>query len=161
VLAGDADFIAEARVWRRRLGGTLYHQSPMVASAAMRLDARLAQLDACYERALALAKALSGIPGLRVNPNPPHINMMHLYFEAPAETVLERRDAIAERDGVWVIGGAKLAEVPGWSVGELYVGDTLVGLEDDDVVPRFRELLGLSTARRRSPGRLAAAQPAG
>jgi threonine aldolase len=157
VLAGDADFIAEARVWRRRMGGTLYHQSPMIASAAMRLDSRLAQLDACYERALGLAKALSSIPGLRVNPNPPHINMLHLYFEASAETVLERRDAIAERDGVWVVGGARAAEVPGWSVGELYVGDTLVGLADDDVVARFRELLGLRTVRRRSPGRLAGA----
>jgi threonine aldolase len=36
VLAGPVDFIAQARLWRRRLGGTLFHLSPMVASAAMR-----------------------------------------------------------------------------------------------------------------------------
>jgi threonine aldolase len=153
VLAGDEDFIAEARLWRQRMGGTLYHQSPMIASAAMRLEARLAQLRACYDRALSLAEALSGIPGLRVNPARPHVNMMHLYFEAPAKAVLERRDAIAERDGVWVIGGARAAEVPGWSVGELYVGDTLVGLGDEDVVPRIRELLGEGPERMRSPAR--------
>jgi threonine aldolase len=142
VLAGDEDFVAEARVWRRRMGGTLVHQSPMIVSAAMRLDARLAQMDACYARALSLAEALSGVPGLRINPAKPHANMMHLYFEAPAEAVLDRRDAIAERDGVWLIGGAKPAEVPGWSVSELYVGDTLVGLSDDEIVPRMRALLG-------------------
>ena len=58
VLAGDEDFIAEARLWRRRMGGTLIHQSPMIVSAAMRLDARLAQMDACYARALGLAAGL-------------------------------------------------------------------------------------------------------
>jgi threonine aldolase len=142
VLAGDEDFIAEARIWRRRMGGTLVQQSPMIASAAMRLDVRLAQMDACYARAVGLAKALSGVPGLRINPARPHTNMMHLYFDAPAETVLERRDAIAERDGVWLIGGAKPAEVPGWSVSELYVGDNLLGLSDEDVTSRFQALLG-------------------
>ena len=142
VLAGDDDVIAEARLWRRRMGGTLVHQSPMIASAAMRLDARLAQMDACYARALSLAGAFSAVPGLKVNPSRPHTNMMHLYFEAPAEAVMERRDAIAERDGVWVIGGPKPAEVPGWCVSELYVGDTLVDLADAEVLPRVRELLG-------------------
>jgi len=142
LLAGDEDFIAEARIWRRRMGGTLIHQHPMVASAAMRLDARLAQMDACYARAVGLADALSGVAGLTVNPATPHTNMMHLYFEAEAEAVMDRRDAIAERDGVWLIGGAKPAEVPGWSVSELYVGDTLVSLADGEVVPRMRALLG-------------------
>jgi threonine aldolase len=141
LLAGDEDFIAEARIWRRRMGGTLVHLSPMIASVAMRLDARLAQMDACYARALALAEALAGVPGLRVNPARPHTNMMHVYFEAPAEAVLDRRDAIAEREGVWLTG-AKPAEVPGWSVGEIYVGDTLLALSDEVVVTWLRALLG-------------------
>ncbi len=141
VLAGDEDFVAEARVWRRRMGGTLIHQHPMIASAAMRLDARLAQMDALYARALTLAEALAGVPGLVVNPATPHTNMMHLYFQAPAEAVMDRRDAIAERDGVWLIGGAKPAEVPGWCVSELYVGDNLLALGDAEVVAGMRALL--------------------
>jgi threonine aldolase len=142
VLAGDEAFIAEARLWRRRMGGTLIHQSPMIASAAMRLETRLAQMDACYERALSLAEALAEVPSLKVNPAKPQTNMLHLYFEAPAETVLDRRDAIAERDGVWLLGGARPAEVPGWSVTELYVGDNLLGLENGPVVAWLRELVG-------------------
>jgi threonine aldolase len=141
VLAGDEDFVAEARVWRRRMGGTLIHQHPMIASAAMRLDARLAQMDALYARALSLAEALAGVPGLKVNPARPHTNMMHLYFQAPAEALMDRRDAIAERDGVWLIGGAKPAEVPGWCVSELYVGDNLLALDDAEVVAGMRALL--------------------
>ena len=124
------------------MGGTLYHQSPMIASAAMRLDTRLSQMDGCYARALSLAAALANIPGLKVNPATPQTNMMHLYFEAPAETVMDRRDAIAARDGVWLIGAARPAEVPGWCVTELYVGDTLVEQGSDAVAPLFRELLG-------------------
>ena len=142
VLAGDKDFIAEARVWRRRMGGTLIHQSPMIASAAMRLEARLAQMDACYARALALAEALADVRGLKVNPATPHTNMMHLYIEAPAEAVLERRDGIAARDSLWLTGGARPAEVPGWCVTELYVGDTLLDHDNDQVMLRMRELLG-------------------
>jgi len=142
VLSGDEDFVAEARLWRRRMGGTLIHQSPMIASAAMRLEARLTQMDACHTRALSLAKALAAIPGLRVNPVTPPTNMMHLYIEAPAERVLDRRDEIAERDGVWLIGGARPAEIPGWCMTEITVGDTLIDLGDDEVVTRLSELLG-------------------
>lgn len=142
VLAGDADFIAEARLWRRRMGGTLFHQSPMIASAAMRLEARLALMDACYARALSLAEALTGIPRFRVNPATPHTNMLHLYIEALAGEVMDRRDSIAERDGVWLIEGARPAEVPGWCVTEIYVGDTLLDHDDNQVVPKLRELLG-------------------
>ncbi len=142
VLAGDEDFIAEARFWRRRLGGTLVHQSPMIASAAMRLQTRLAAMDACYARALSLAEALADEPGLRVNPARPHTNMMHLSLAAPAEAVMERRDEIAARDGVWLVGAPRPAEIPGWCVTEISVGDTLIDLANAQVVPWLRELAG-------------------
>ncbi|HVM99599.1 MAG TPA: beta-eliminating lyase-related protein [Caulobacteraceae bacterium] len=141
VLAGDPDFIAEARLWRRRLGGTLVHQSPMIASAAMRLEARLSLMDACRARALSLAEALSDEPGLRTNPARPHTNMMHLYLAAPADLVMERRDDIAAREGLWLVGGPRPAEVPGWCVTEIYVGDTLLDHDNEQVVSRLRELV--------------------
>ncbi len=141
ILAGAEDFIAEARIWRQRMGGTLVHQSPMIASAAMRFDERLAMMDACYARTLDLAAGLGEIAGLRVNPNPPHSNIVHLFFDAPAETINARRDAMAEADGVWLINDARPSEVPGWSRYELYVGDTIVGMDNAEIVPRFRRLL--------------------
>jgi hypothetical protein len=68
--------------------------------------------------------------------------MMHLYVDASADAVMDRRDAIAARDGVWVSGGFRPAEVPGWCVSELTVGDTLLERGNEAVVPLFRELLG-------------------
>ena len=142
VLAGDADFIAEARLWQRRLGGNLVGQTAMLASAALRLDARLAALPACYERALSLAHGLEGVSGLRVEPTTPQTNMMHIFLDAPPEAVTRRRDEMAAEDGVWVINEPRAADVPGWSVTELYVGDTLVGIENAEVVGRIARLLG-------------------
>lgn len=141
VLAGDADFVGEARLWRRRLGGTLPRLSPLVVSAEMRFDERLALMDACLDRARRLAETLGRLPGIRVNPLIPQTNMMHVYFDAEAELVLERRDRIAAEEGIWLVNQVNPAEVPGWSVTEIYVGDSLLTLEDGDLSAYFSRLV--------------------
>ena len=148
VLAGSAPFIAQARLWRRRLGGTLYHLSPLVVSAAMRFDARLALMPAFHRRALDLAGGLRGMDGLRVQPEPPQTNLMHLYFDAPAEAVMQARDAIAAESRCWLVGGVRPAAVPGWSMTELYVGDGLLAADNARVLPLFERLLARLRADR-------------
>jgi threonine aldolase len=141
VLAGEAAFIAEARLWQRRMGGNLVTQTALVASAAMRLETRLALMDALYARALSLAVTLGGVPGIRVNPATPQSNMMHLFFDAPRQVVLERRDEIAKTDGVWVINDPRTTSVPGWCASELYVGDTLLEIDNAEVLQRLVRLV--------------------
>ncbi len=140
VLASGDDFIAQARRWRRRMGGTLVHLSPMVASAAMRLDARLALMPAVVARAGALAAALAPLAALRVNPAAPPTNMFHLYFDAPADVVLDVRDAVAARSGCWLFDRARPAEVPGFSLSELNIGDRLLAAELGRACAAFAEL---------------------
>ena len=140
LLAGDDSFTAQARVWRRRFGGTLHHLSPLAAAAAMRFDERLALMPALHARALALADGLGTIGGLRVQPEVPHVNMMHLHFDAPAEAVMQARDRIAAAAGCWLVGGVRPSEVPGWSSCELYVGDQLLAVDNATVVPLFERL---------------------
>lgn len=140
LLAGSADFVAQARLWRRRMGGTLYHLSPMLASAAMRFDERLALMPALYQRALSLAAGLDAIPGLRVNPRVPHTNLFHLHFDAPADAVLQARDDLALHERCWLFGHVRATEVPGWSATELYVGDRLLQADDATVLPLFERL---------------------
>ena len=141
MLAGDEALIANARLWRRRMGGTLYRMGPVVASAAMRFDERLALMPALYRRTLAFAAGLSGLRGLRVNPAVPQTSMLHLYFDAPAESVMQARDAIAEETGCWLLGGVRAAEVPGWSMTEFSTGDTLLETDDATVLPWFGRLV--------------------
>lgn len=145
VLLGDAAFVDQARLWRRRLGGTLYHLSPLVAAAAMRFDERLALMPALYQRTLGFAAALNQQPALRVNPAVPHSNMLHLYLAAPADAVLQARDALAEDAGCWLLDHVRPAEVPGWSVCEIYVGDRLLALPDSQLTPLFERLCAMLT----------------
>lgn len=140
VLAGDQAFVDAARLWRRRMGGTLYHMSPMVAAAAMRLDERLACMPALYRRTLSMAAELGRRPMLRVNPQVPHTNMLHLYFAAPADEVMQARDTLAETEGCWLFDGVRAAEVPGWSVTEIYVGDRLLQIDDTRLMRWFDRL---------------------
>ena len=140
VLAGDEAFVANARLWRKRMGGTLYHMSPMVALAAMRFDERLALMPALYQRSLQFASALSLRPLLRVNPAVPQTNMLHLYFAASADAVMAARDQVAQSCGHWLFDGVRSTEVPGWSVTEIYVGDRLLQIDDGRLMPSFDRL---------------------
>jgi hypothetical protein len=51
------------------------------------------------------------------------------------------RDAVAEKTGCWLFGGARDAEVPEWSVTELYVGDQLLEIEDTQVAALFEQMI--------------------
>ena len=140
MLVGDEAFIADARLWRGRMGGTLHEAWPMLAAAAMRFDERVAMMPALYRRAVDLAAALSGRPGLRINPAVPQANMMHLHFDATADAVMAARDALAEATGCWLVDRVRDAEVPGWSMTELYVGEQALAVDDARVVPLFAQL---------------------
>ncbi|MET0520220.1 MAG: beta-eliminating lyase-related protein [Burkholderiaceae bacterium] len=150
LLAGQADFTANARLWQRRLGGNLYQQTPLVASAMMRFEQRLTLLDACHARTLDLARGLAALDGMRVNPATPQVNMLHLHLDAPADALNRARDMLAEREKCWLFGTARPTEVPGWSSLELSVGDHLLALDNAAVLPLFERLL--AQARKPSSG---------
>jgi threonine aldolase len=145
-LGGSEEFIANAKLWRRRMGGTIFRQGPLIASALMRLDERLAQMEALYQRTLLLAEGLNSIGGLRTLPRVPQCNMLHLLFDAPVEAVLDARDRIAEEQGIWMIGYAKATDHPGRSRTEFYVGDQLLGQPTQRVIALFQQLLSLAQA---------------
>jgi threonine aldolase len=144
VLAGSEEFISNARLWRRRMGGTIFRQGPLIASALMRLDTRIAQMDALYQRTLSFAVGLNGISGLSTLPRVPQCNMLHLLFDAPVDALLEARDKIAEQQGVWLLGFAKETEHPGRSRSEFYVGDQLLLQANDRVIALYQQLVAMA-----------------
>jgi threonine aldolase len=141
MLLGPADFIAEARVWRRRQGGTLVQLHPLVASAEMRFDDQLAKMPAYRRRAREFAAALAAIDGIVVEPQPPEVNLFHVHFPVPAAALTAARDAIAREHGAWLLQRAAPGRLPGCSSTEIYVGDNLLALPDAAVVPLFEQLL--------------------
>lgn len=142
LLAGDTDFIQQARLWQRRLGGNLVTQSPMVISTTMRFDKQLAILESCYQRTLSLAACLQTIPGIRILPRTPQVNMFHAYFDTEKTALLNARDDIARRHGYWLFSNMDEAEVPGWCKTEFYIGDSLLQMSDVQILDLFSELMG-------------------
>jgi threonine aldolase len=141
MLLGPVDFIAEARVWRRRQGGTLVQLHPLVASAAMRFDEQLAKMPAYRRRAREFAAALAAIDGIVVVPAPPEVNLFHVHFAVPPAALTAARDAIAAQHRAWLLPRAVPGRLPGWSSTEIYVGDNLLALPDAVVIPLFTQLL--------------------
>jgi threonine aldolase len=131
MLAGEADFIAEARLWQARLGGRLVASWPMVPDALRLLDTRLERMPAYVARARALAAALSGIDGVEVTPDPPHVNMLHLRLPCDAAIAEAARDEAARQTGVWLGNRFWALEGDGVCALEITVGEALMSLPDE------------------------------
>lgn len=68
VLVGSKDFIGEARVWRKRLGGGMRQVGVLAAAGlvAMEETPRIMHID--HENAKALAEGLANIEGIQIDP---------------------------------------------------------------------------------------------
>ena len=145
VLLGDRDFIGEARIWQRRHGGTLISQMPIIATAAMQIDAQLAKMPTWLAHARALAAAVGDLDGVRVLPDPPHTHMFHLFVACPVGAFGAARDRVAEAHGIWLSDRVRAADVPGWSRFEVAVHDAAL-----DISPAvLREALSAIARPRR------------
>lgn len=141
VLAGPKDFVAEARVWQRRHGGTLRSLAPYVLAARHGLRERLGRFPAYHERALGIARALAAVPGVILKPDPPQTHMMHVYLRGDAERLMDELAAIARDERVVLVRGLRGCELPGYCMFELTVGDAAFALSDDEIAGYFRRVM--------------------
>jgi threonine aldolase len=93
-LLGPAGFIAEARLWRRRHGGTLYHLTAEAVSALAGLHDQLPVIADTIAWARALAAELPSF--ITVQPGVPHANQFLAYAAGDAGAVNERVLALIE-----------------------------------------------------------------
>jgi threonine aldolase len=143
-LLGKTDFIEESRVWLRRFGGNLFQLHPFVASAAMRFDTALARMPKYYKRAKEVYKVLKNIEGISFCPNPPQVNMFHLYFNSPAEKLTKARDKIAEQDKIWAANNFQKTALENLSYTEIYVGEGLLQITDKELEKTFLKLISFA-----------------
>ena len=76
VLVGPRDFIAEARRWRKMLGGGMRQVGMLAAACIWALDHHVDRLAEDHENALALAAGLAQIEGLEVHSEEVQTNMV-------------------------------------------------------------------------------------
>ncbi len=141
MLLGEPDVVNEARVWRKRHGGTLYQLWPYAAAGLVGLRTRLPRMAAYVEQAQAIAAALQGIDGVDVVPDPPQTPMMHIHLRTTPSDISAgvRRMAIEQR--LWTWGGSSPTDTPGIRRVELTVGDATMALAPDEVAAAVRALL--------------------
>lgn len=121
ILAGDAAFIAQAKIWARRAGGNLASVYPLVLAAQQGLQQYLASMPTAVAYAQRLAGALNAISAITINPNPPQAAMFHLHIPLLAEQLLQLVVNYAEQHGVLLLPPPR-SEQQGYSCCEITIG---------------------------------------
>ena len=131
-LAGPTDLVAEARRWQRRHGGNLFVLLPYAVGARDGLRRRLPRMPEYVARAQDLAAGLCGLEGVCALPDPPHTNAFRLFVDVRHEHLLEAGLRIAEERKVALLLGWEAADVPGWAMTEITVGDATLDWSLDE-----------------------------
>ncbi len=140
-LAGDADLVAEARIWQRRQGGNLVTMHPFVVSVEAALDERLEGAPRFLAHARALATALATVDGIEVVPNPPQTAMFHLLLRGDRERLSDAALSVAEERKVFVFGDPSTTTSPSWQKLEVMVGEPTLSLDPEELRDLFAEIL--------------------
>jgi threonine aldolase len=141
MLLGEADVIAEARLWRKRHGGTLYGMWPYAAAGLAGLRLRLPRMAEYVEHARAIGAAVARIEGVEVVPDPPQTNMMHLHLRTSEAAITAGIRRLATERRLWAFGGAATLDTPGLRGLELTVGDATLAFTPADIADIVSELL--------------------
>lgn len=78
ILAGSAEYIKEARRWRKMVGGSLRQSGILAAAGVVALTEMVDRLAEDHANARRLAEGLAQIPGLTIDPVETNIIMVHV-----------------------------------------------------------------------------------
>ncbi len=84
VLCGSREFIAEALRYRKQVGGGMRQAGILAAAGLVALEHMVDRLAEDHRHAQRLAEGLRELPGLRLDPDPVHTNMVYFTLAAPA-----------------------------------------------------------------------------
>jgi threonine aldolase len=143
-LAGSASLVADARAWRHRYGGNVFQQWPAALAALSGLATQVPRIPDYVRHARTVAKALAGLPGARVHPDPPHTHQFRLWLPGAASVLAGATLALAEQEKLWFVGGWRDADVPGMAVAEVTVAEAAMEWTAEDVVAAGERFLRLA-----------------
>jgi threonine aldolase len=149
VLAGTASFIAEARRYKHVFAGAMRQAGIAAAGCLYALDHHVERLVEDHARARRLAEGLAGIPGLLVRTPRPETNMV--FFE-----VSDPGYSNAEFLGEMQRAGVRMGQVRGQIRAVTHLDVT-----GEDIEMAIRAAADIMKSKRRGPGNLDGARPAG
>ncbi|MGH9169443.1 MAG: threonine aldolase family protein [Acidimicrobiales bacterium] len=143
-VAADASVIAELSVWRIRHGGRLFGLWPYAAAAQAAMHKRLPLMPTYLKHAVAIGKALAGVPGIEVLPAKVQAPMMHLRLPVSLDDLRSRALNIARSDKVWTFARPFTTEGPSLQRIEFSVGDATLEFRPAEVAELIGRLAGLA-----------------
>ena len=101
IIAGPADFIHEARRWRKRLGGGMRQAGILAAAGIVALETMVERLAEDHENARLLADGLAALKGIAFNPDDVDTNIV--IVKPTTMTIQELGDELAKRGILTVV----------------------------------------------------------
>src|SRR4051794_16898536 len=147
VLAGDDAFLAEAAVWRQRLGGKLPDAWPLTAAALVGLDELVPRMATFRDHAVAIAAAINADGVARTVPQVPLTPLFHVHLPGAPDTVDGAHAELLAATGTQLYGYLRTAPDPDRCSFEITVGENALGFAPDEVVALLRDLVTRSAAR--------------
>jgi threonine aldolase len=141
VVVAEADVAAELRLWRTRMGGTIFRMTPFAVSALVGLRSHAPRMGEYAAWARSFAAELVA-RGLTVTPQPPHTNTFQVFAAGEADEVTERVVAFMERELVVPCGGWRAADVPGLVMTEVTAHAPALAHDPAVVAGWYAALLG-------------------
>ncbi|MEJ7794937.1 MAG: beta-eliminating lyase-related protein [Nocardioides sp.] len=140
-LIGPRDVLDEARLWRERMGGTLFHATAEAVSALVGIREELPHLADHLTWARALATELPA-HGITPNPDPPHIATFEVFAAGDVDEVNERLLALMDREKLQLSGLWRAAGEPGRVTTELMCAGSTRDHDPGRVAALLGEVVG-------------------
>jgi threonine aldolase len=141
VLAGSAELVEEARIWRRRHGGDLFRMFPLAAAARRGLEEVVPQMPSFLQHARDVAAALGALPGVAVVPDPPQTPLFHVQLSVDPNDLFERALDVARQRKVWLLNPPSPTPSPAASTIELNLGEPALDVAPAEVAELFSLVL--------------------
>ncbi|PGS56540.1 low specificity L-threonine aldolase [Bacillus sp. AFS041924] len=107
ILAGDANFINESKIWKRRHGGDLISLYPYIISADYNFNQRANRMEQYYKNAVELAELFNSCYVIHTVPTVPVSNMFHVHYNAPIEKIKHIIQSIQEETKIGITGNLR------------------------------------------------------
>lgn len=125
VLVGSRDFIAEARVWRKRLGGGMRQVGVLAAAGLVALDESPPKLVEDHANAKALAEGLAELPGLSIDPEKVVTNIVIVDASAASLSSQEIVEALRGKGVLAISFGKSIRMVTHFDVTSDEIGNAI------------------------------------
>jgi threonine aldolase len=137
VLVGSPELVEQARIWRRRHGGTLPYLWPLALGARRGLREHLPRMPEYVAHAQALAAAIGAVADIVV---PPVTPLFHVLLPGEPEVVEDVMLDVSESSGVF-LGGADPGPRPGVSRREIYAGAAALEVTPQEAADLFAQVV--------------------